>query len=60
MTRCLFELIDRLIGGTEKSGLGEKFALKSRNLNLCYGFFFGRGALQDMYREWPTSRFAAA
>ena len=22
-------------------------------------FFFGRGTLQDMYREWPTSRFAA-
>ena len=28
-------------------------------IDLCYGFFFGRGTLQDMYGEWPTSRFAA-
>ena len=31
-------------------------------INLCYGFFlffFWRGALQDVYREWPTSRFGA-
>ena len=26
-------------------------------LRIC--FFFGRGALQDVCREWPTSRFAA-
>ena len=29
MTCYLFELIDRLIGGTKKSRLGEKLALKS-------------------------------
>ena len=30
--------------------------------DLCFGFFFGmaaRGALQDVKRERPTSRFAA-
>ena len=26
---------------------------------LCRIFFLGRGALQDVCREWPTSRFAA-
>ena len=29
-------------------------------IDLCCGFFcFGRGALQHVYREWPTSRFGA-
>ena len=37
-------------------------SLKRRRLSICvaeFFFFFGRGALQDMCREWPTSRFAA-
>ena len=32
------------------------------NFDLCYGIFLGtaaRGALQDVKRERPTSRFAA-
>ena len=30
----------------------------SGELSRGVAFFFGRGALQDVYREWPTSRFA--
>ena len=32
---------------------------KSCGSHICVGFFLGRGALQDVCREWPTSRFAA-
>ena len=37
------------------------FSLPPRGRGNCHEelrFFFGRGALQDVYREWPTSRFA--
>ena len=34
--------------------------LKHLYICMCCGFFFGgRGALQDVCRQWPTSRFAA-
>ena len=29
------------------------------NRSVLRIFFGGRGALQDVYREWPTSRFGA-
>ena len=52
----LLQLMSKFLAGIPGGGGNPQKSEISIVLRI---FFFGRGTLQDMCREWPTSRFAA-